>query len=102
MEAYMQGHVRLCKLFNDSLLIMNTERPFNMCLQSQSTLYSLRSWLKKNSAAPRFLNPLLSVWISDLTLFFSCLVVLRLNDIFPGLQLILCMHISKEALQSVP
>ena len=32
-------------------------------------IQTLRSWLKKNSAAPRFCNPLLSVWISDETLF---------------------------------
>ena len=33
-----------------------------------SDIRTLRSWLN-NSAAPRFLNPLLSVWISDETLF---------------------------------
>ena len=33
-----------------------------------SDIQTLRSWLK-NSAAPRFSNPLLSVWISDETFF---------------------------------
>ena len=33
--------------------------------------HKIRSWLKKNSDAPRFFNPLLSVWISDETLFLE-------------------------------
>ena len=34
-----------------------------------SDIQTIRSWLKKNSGAPRFFNPLLSVWIFDETLF---------------------------------
>ena len=33
-----------------------------------SDIQTLRSWLKKNLAAPCFVNSLLSVWISDETL----------------------------------
>ena len=35
--------------------------------------------VKKNSAAPRFFNPLLSVWISDETLFLVFDILLKLN-----------------------
>ena len=43
--------------------ISNTQKSVSLDMQL------LWSWFKKNSTAPRFFNPLFSVWISDETLF---------------------------------
>ena len=43
-----------------------------------SDIQTLRSWLKKNSAAPHFANPLLSVGISDETVFLVFNIILQM------------------------
>ena len=48
-----------------------------------SGIQTLRSWLKKNSAEPRFFNPLPSVWISDETRFLVFDILLE-NDATSG------------------
>ena len=48
-------------------------------------IQTLQSWLK-NSAAPHLFNPLLSVWISDETLFLVFDKLILLREQFGGLK----------------
>ena len=85
--------MELLKYFSNSLIIhedktkeISTVKEVWICDR-----FGYVKWVKKNSAAPRFFNPLLSVWISDETLFLvfdilpdhcsckSCLLLLLLQ-----------------------
>ena len=48
----------------------------------QTLQRELKKLVKKNSAMPRFFNPLLSVWISDETLFLAFDILLELSKRF--------------------
>ena len=63
-----------------SLRIINVLRSYIKHSKNVSSdIQTLRSWLKENSAAPRFFNPLLSVWISDETLFLVFVILLQIT-----------------------